>query len=89
MARNSANRDRMRRQIARSQPACHLCGEPIDYQLHHLDPRSFVIDHVIPLIKGGADALSNVKAAHRLRECNSKKRSRIIAPIVRRSGTLD
>jgi 5-methylcytosine-specific restriction endonuclease McrA len=48
---------------------------------------SFVVDHVMPLAKGGADTLDNKKAAHR--ECNSKKRARIVAPIVRRSGTLD
>ena len=86
--RNTTQRDRLRRHIARDKPACHICGEPIDYTLPHLDPRAFVIDHVIPLDKGGEDALSNVKAAHRLRGCNSKKRARLVAPIVRRSGTL-
>ena len=89
MARNSAQRQRMRQQIARSKPACHICGQPIDYTLPHLDPKSFVIDHVVPLAKGGEDALSNVKAAHRLRDCNSTKRARLVAPIVRRSRSLD
>ena len=85
--RSSATRDRLRREVARAKPACHLCGEAIDYTLPYWHPRSFVIDHVVPLIRGGADALSNVKAAHR--DCNSKKRARLIAPIVRRSGALD
>jgi len=48
---------------------------------------SFVVDHVVPLAKGGADALDNKKAAHR--GCNSTKRARLVAPIVRRSGTLE
>lgn len=87
--RSSAQRDRLRAQVARSKPACHICGAAIDYTLPHLDPKAFVIDHVIPLARGGEDALSNVKAAHRLRDCNSKKRARLIAPIVRRSGSLD
>ena len=85
--RNSATRDRHRARIRRDEPACHICGKPIDYTLPHLDPWSFVIDHVKPLAKGGDDTLANIKAAHR--ECNSKKRARLIAPIVRRSGSLD
>ena len=84
--RNSAQRERMRRQIARSKPACHICGQPIDYTLPHLDPKSFVIDHVVPLAKGGTDTIDNVKAAHR--DCNSAKRARLVAPIVRRSRSL-
>jgi 5-methylcytosine-specific restriction endonuclease McrA len=84
--RNSAQRDRLRRQIARARPACHICGAPIDYALPYLHPKSFVIDHIIPLIRGGADTIDNVKAAHR--DCNSAKRSRRIAPIVKRSGSL-
>ena len=86
MARNSAQRERMRRQIARGKPACHICGESIDYTLPHLDPKAFVIDHVVPLAKGGADTIDNVKAAHR--DCNSAKRARLVAPIVRRSRSL-
>jgi len=84
--RNTATRDMHRARIARDKPACHICGKSIDYDLPHLDPMSFVVDHVMPLAKGGADTLDNKKAAHR--ECNSKKRARIVAPIVRRSGTL-
>ena len=86
MARNTTQRDRLRARVARSKPACHICGEAIDYTLPHLDPRSFVIDHVVPLIKGGTDTIDHVKAAHR--DCNSTKRARLVAPIVRRSGAL-
>ena len=75
-----------RQRIARAQPACHICGEAIDYQADWLDPRSFVVDHVIPLAKGGSDSIDNKKAAHR--SCNSTKRARLVAPIVRRSGAL-
>lgn len=89
--RDSALAKRFRATIARSKPNCHICGEPIDYQLPPLDPGAFVIDHVVPLHRGGADALSNIKAAHRRqpRLCNSKKRARIVAPIVRRCGSLN
>lgn len=86
MKRNTATRDRDRARIARDKPACHICGVAIDYSLPHLDPMSFVVDHVKPLAKGGTDTLDNKKAAHR--GCNSTKRARLVAPIVRRSGTL-
>jgi 5-methylcytosine-specific restriction endonuclease McrA len=85
--RNTATRDMHRARIARDKPACHICGVAIDYTLHYLDPMAFVVDHVQALKNGGADTIENKKAAHR--ECNSKKRARVFAPIVRRSGTLD
>lgn len=84
--RNTATRDKHRARIARDQPACHICGMAIDYSLPHLDPKAFVVDHVKALVNGGTDTLDNKKAAHR--DCNSKKRARAFAPIVRRSGSL-
>lgn len=84
--RSSTMRDRARAAIKRTQPACHICGLPIAYELPHTDPKSFVVDHVVPIHRGGADNLSNMKAAHR--DCNSTKRARSHAPIIRRSGSL-
>ena len=85
-ARNTTQRDRDRRRIAATKAACHICGQPIDYTLPHLDPGAFVVDHVIPLARGGVDDITNKAAAHR--SCNSTKRARLVAPIVRRSGSL-
>lgn len=82
--RAQAQRDRDR--IRRTQPDCHICGRPIDYTLRTPDPYSFEVDHVIPLSKGGRDDITNKAAAHRT--CNSTKRARLTAPIVRRSGSL-
>ena len=84
--RSSANAKHFRRVIAKTKAACHICGAGIDYDLPWKDPMAFVVDHVIPLHKGGTDTLGNARAAHR--SCNSKKRARLIAPIVRRSGSL-
>ena len=36
----------------------------IDYSLPHLHPMEFVIDHVIPMARGGESALHNIRAAH-------------------------
>jgi hypothetical protein len=63
--RSTAMRTRMRERIAKTRADCHLCGQPISYDLPHTDPRSFVVDHVVSLKAGGADALTNAKAAHR------------------------
>jgi 5-methylcytosine-specific restriction endonuclease McrA len=82
----TAQRDRDRARIARSKPACHICGDPIDYDLDWLHPMAYVVDHVTPLAKGGLDTLENKAAAHR--GCNSKKAARLVPPIVRRSRSL-
>jgi 5-methylcytosine-specific restriction endonuclease McrA len=85
--RNTTQRDRDRATIRRTGAGCHICGQSIDYTLKSPDPMSFEVDHLVPLSKGGADDLTNKAAAHRI--CNSKKRARDYAPIVRRSGVLD
>lgn len=85
--RNDAMRKRARRMLAARNEACHICGQPIDYSLKTPHPRSFEADHVQALARGGADTMTNFRASHR--ECNSKKRARDYAPIVRRSGALD
>ncbi len=86
MQRPTTQRDRDRATIRRSHPACHICGQPIDYHAPHLDPGEFVVDHVTALQRGGLDNITNKKAAHR--SCNSTKATRLFAPIVRRSNTL-
>lgn len=69
--RNTATRDRDRAAIRRTKPPCGICELPIDYDLHYLDPMAFVVDHIVPLAKGGADDLANKQAAHR--SCNQAK----------------
>lgn len=85
--RNTTTRDLHRRIIARTRPGCHICGKPINYQLPHLDPGEYVVDHLTPLARGGTDTLDNKAAAHR--SCNAAKGTRNHAPIVRRSGSLN
>lgn len=55
---------------------CWLCAEPIDREATWPAPLSRSVDHVVPLSKGGAHALSNVRAAH-LR-CNLVKGDRLV-----------
>lgn len=84
--RNTAQQFKDRARIARTKPACAICGGTIDYQLKWPDPMCFVVDHIIPVTKGGVDNITNKQPAHNT--CNSKKRARDHAPIIRRSGAL-
>jgi 5-methylcytosine-specific restriction endonuclease McrA len=86
MRRNTTTRDKHRAQIARTQPPCGICGQPIDYTLPHLDPGAYVVDHIIALVTGGPDTLQNKQAAHR--SCNAAKAGKQYAPILKRSGSL-
>ena len=88
MRRSTTIRDRHRAIIRRGEPACHICGGAIDFTLPHTEPRSFVVDHVIPLARGGEDKISNKAAAHR--QCNRAKGDKPTARlIVKRSGSVN
>ncbi|MGF3055621.1 HNH endonuclease [Microbacterium sp. YY-01] len=84
--RNEHLRQRHRTIIARTKPPCAICGKPIDYTLHWPDPWCYVVDHIKPIHHGGTDTLNNKQPAHN--HCNSKKRARKHAPIIKRSGSL-
>lgn len=61
---------------------CGICGEPIPKDLtreQYLDPRYGVMDHIIPLGKGGTHEYANVQAAHR--RCNDLKWTRIVEEV--------
>lgn len=73
--RSTTNRNRHRAAIRRLKPACGICRQEIDYTLPHMDPGEYVVDHIIPLAKGGTDDLDNKQAAHR--ECNSRKAAKL------------
>lgn len=87
MKRNTATRDRDRAYYRRLKANCGICGKPINYELPHLDPGEYVLDHITPLAAGGTDTRNNKQPAHRI--CNAKKGAKPHAPIVRRSGTLN
>lgn len=43
---------------------CHLCGYVIDPGLRWPDRQCASVDHVVPIVHGGADVLDNVALAH-------------------------
>lgn len=73
--RSTTIRDQHRRAIRRTKPPCGICEGEIDYTLPHTDPRSFVVDHIVPINKGGLDVLENKQAAHR--DCNRTKSDKL------------
>ena len=84
--RSTTIRDQHRRRFLASKPPCGICGEPIDYSLPSSDPKSFVVDHIVSLARGGEDVPSNTQAA--CRDCNRAKGAKEFAPIIKRSGSL-
>ena len=81
--RNTTTRDRHRQQIRRARPDCGICGQPIDYDLPHTDPMSFVVDHIVAWNKGGPDTIENKQAAHRL--CNRYKSDKDLEALMPRT----
>jgi 5-methylcytosine-specific restriction endonuclease McrA len=54
---------------------CQLCGEPIDPHAVPRSPRSATVDHVVPVLEGGAwYEPANLRAAHAV--CNSTRANR-------------
>lgn len=86
--RNNAKHKLHRKLIARDRPPCHICGGEILWDADYLDPKSFVVDHIVPLAQGGTDTIDNKKAAHR--DCNRAKSDRLDGgPILRVSPMFD
>jgi len=54
---------------------CGLCHLPVDPALKWPHPQSRVLDHVIPLARGGTHTSDNVQIAHWL--CNARKGARL------------
>lgn len=69
------NGHRRRQAVARlraRRDPCHICGQPIDYDLPAGDPMSFEADDLIPVSLGGNPIdPANLAASHRI--CNQRR----------------
>jgi hypothetical protein len=73
---NDGRAKQLRARLRREQRPCHLCGGPIDYQAHHLEPTAFQLDHLWQIANGGpAYDWNNVDAAHRA--CNRERSNKV------------
>lgn len=79
---NGSARRALRRRVAAMRAPCWICGLPIDYGLPARHPRSYELDELIPVSKGG-DPLdpANVAPAHRI--CNQWRCAKSVAAVER------
>ncbi len=63
--------------ILASQTVCGICGKPVDKTLKYPNAMSAVVDHIVPINKGGHPSdLSNLQLAHRW--CNRQKSDKLL-----------
>jgi len=62
----------LRARVVHDEDECALCGEPVDKDLPYPHPGSPVVDHLIPLARGGPEYdRANLALMHR--SCNRAK----------------
>lgn len=54
---------------------CGICGDPVDREAKVPDPAAPVLDHIVPLARGGTHEPANVRCAHFY--CNNVKSDRL------------
>ncbi|MDU4271282.1 MAG: HNH endonuclease signature motif containing protein [Enterococcus hirae] len=68
--------DKNRKRLLKTENVCGICGKPINKNLKAPDPMSPVIDHIIPINKGGhPSAIENLQLAHWT--CNRQKSDKL------------
>lgn len=68
--------DKNKKRILKTENFCGICGKPVNKKLKSPDPMSPVIDHVIPVSKGGhPSAIENLQLAHWT--CNRQKSDKL------------
>jgi 5-methylcytosine-specific restriction endonuclease McrA len=69
--------EKNRKRVLLSQDVCGICGRPVDKSLKFPDPMSAVVDHIIPIDKGGSpDDIDNLQLAHMC--CNRAKSDKLL-----------
>lgn len=68
--------EKNKKRLLRMQNVCGICGKPINKKLKAPDPMSPVVDHIIPISKGGhPSAIENLQLAHWT--CNRQKSDKL------------
>ena len=70
--------EKNKKRILKTQTVCGICGKPVNKKLKSPDPMSPVIDHMIPVSKGGhPSAIENLQLAHWT--CNRQKSDKLFS----------
>ncbi len=68
--------DKNRKRLLMTENVCGICGKPIDKEVKAPNPLSPVVDHIIPVSKGGhPSAIENLQLAHWT--CNRQKSDKL------------
>lgn len=69
--------DKNKARIFKTCDTCGICGGYVDVNIkNHLDPMAPVIDHIVPISRGGHPSdISNLQLAHRW--CNRQKADKL------------
>ena len=69
--------EKNKKKIFKTQNICGICGKPVDFKLKYPHPLSPVIDHIVPINKGGHPSdIENLQLAHWT--CNKNQISYLI-----------
>jgi 5-methylcytosine-specific restriction endonuclease McrA len=69
---------------ARDGGVCQICHERVDRRCRYPHPRTPVLDHIVPLARGGLHESRNVQLAHH--GCNNAKNARAVGSQLRLVG---
>lgn len=68
--------EKNRKIILATQDVCGICGRPVDKSIPFPDPMAPVVDHIVPVDKGGhPSAIENLQLAHSC--CNRAKSDKL------------
>lgn len=68
--------ERNKKRLLFSENTCGICGRPVDKSLKYPDPMSPVVDHIVPIAKGGHPSdIENLQLAHWC--CNRRKADKL------------
>lgn len=68
--------EKNKKKIVATSQVCGICGNPLDPTQKYPHPLSTVVDHIVPISRGGHPSdLQNLQAAHRW--CNRQKADKL------------
>lgn len=68
--------EKNKKKLLTTSQVCGICGQPLDNTKKYPHPMSTVVDHIVPISRGGHPSdIQNLQAAHRW--CNRQKADKL------------